>query len=646
MCGITGICAFNEIGRFSMINLSKANDTLEKRGPNYGDTFISHYVGLGHRRLSILDTSPLGNQPMQSADRRFTIVFNGEIFNYPILKKALEDKGHSFISQTDTEVLLKLYELEGESCLQKLNGFFALAIFDAQENTVFLARDRFGVKPLLYSIDEDKIVFASEIKALLAFGIEKKLDFQSLNAYLQLNYIPAPYTIFENVKKVKEGHYIFIKNGKVEEKKFYEIPKNTIAADIKKQEYTLLSYENQQKKLAELLENAVQRRLISDVPLGSFLSGGIDSSIVAGLASRHTEHLSTFSVGYRDEPFFDETKYANLVAKHFKTNHTVFSLSNDDLYEHLDEILDYLDEPFADSSAIAVYILSKRTRKKVTVALSGDGADEIFGGYNKHQAEFKVRENGFLAQMVNNLSGLWDKLPKSRNSFIGNKVRQFARFAEGAKHTPKERYWRWASFATQEDVRKILSEKSRQSLDNETNTVSFDERKKEILSFLQDNHTETEQMNEFLYTDMKLVLPNDMLTKVDMMSMANGLEVRTPFLDYEVVDFAFTLPISSKITGKMKKKIVQDTFRKMLPKELYNRPKQGFEVPLLKWFQTELKSKITDDLLSDTFVEQQGIFSVDEVRKLKEKLFSDNPEDSHARVWGLIVFQTWWKKYF
>ncbi len=646
MCGITGICAFNEIGRFSMINLSKANDTLEKRGPNYADTFISHYVGLGHRRLSILDTSPLGNQPMQSENKRFTIVFNGEIFNYPLLKKALEDKGHTFISQTDTEVLLKLYELEGENCLQKLNGFFAMAIFDAQENTIFLARDRFGVKPLLYSIDEDKIVFASEIKALLAFGIEKTLDFQSLNAYLQLNYIPAPHTIFENVKKVKEGHYIFIKNGKIEEKQFYEIPKNTFVDGINKQEYTVLSYENQQKKLAELLENAVQRRLISDVPLGSFLSGGIDSSIVAGLASRHTEHLSTFSVGYKDEPFFDETKYANLVAKHFKTNHTVFSLSNDDLYEHLEDILDYLDEPFADSSAIAVYILSKRTRKKVTVALSGDGADEIFGGYNKHQAEFKVRENGFMAQIVNNLGGLWDKLPKSRNSFLGNKIRQLARFAEGAKLTPKERYWRWASFATQEDAKKILSEKSRQALDSELNTVSFEDRKKEILSFLQDNHTQTEHLNEFLYTDMKLVLPNDMLTKVDMMSMANGLEVRTPFLDYEVVNFAFTLPVSSKITGKMKKKIVQDAFRDILPKELYNRPKQGFEVPLLKWFQTELKSKITDDLLSDTFVEQQGIFNVSEVRKLKEKLFSDNPEDSHARVWGLIVFQTWWKKYF
>ncbi len=638
MCGITGICAFNEIGRFSMINLSKANDTLEKRGPNYADTFISHYVGLGHRRLSILDTSPLGNQPMQSENKRFTIVFNGEIFNYPLLKKALEGKGHTFISQTDTEVLLKLYELEGENCLQKLNGFFAMAIFDAQENTVFLARDRFGVKPLLYSIDEDKIIFASEIKALLAFGIEKHLDYQSLNAYLQLNYIPAPHTIFEGVKKVKEGHYIFIKNGKIEEKQFYQIPTN----GINHQEYTALSYESQQKKLAELLENAVQRRLISDVPLGSFLSGGIDSSIVAGLASRHTEHLSTFSVGYKDEPFFDETKYANLVAKHFKTNHTVFSLSNDDLYKHLDEILDYLDEPFADSSAIAVYILSKRTRKKVTVALSGDGADEIFGGYNKHQAEFKIRENSFLAQMVNNLSGLWDKLPKSRNSFLGNKIRQFARFAEGAKLTPKERYWRWASFATEEDAKKILSENSQ----NELNSVDLGDRKKEILSFLQDNHTQTEYLNEFLYTDMKLVLPNDMLTKVDMMSMANGLEVRTPFLDYEVVNFAFTLPVSSKITGKIKKKIVQDTFRNILPKELYNRPKQGFEVPLLKWFQTELKSKITDDLLSDTFVEQQGIFDVSEVRKLKEKLFSDNPEDSHARIWGVIVFQTWWKKYF
>ncbi len=632
MCGISGIYAFNDAGRHYIGNLKASTDAIEKRGPDSQGHFVSSCVGLGHRRLSILDLSEDGSQPMHDETGRYTIIFNGEIFNFPELKQKLVAKGHTFHSQTDTEVLLKMYIHEGKSFLNKLNGFFAFAIFDREEESLFIARDRMGVKPLLVYKDENKVVFASEMKAMLAFGISKKLDLTSLYNYLQLNYIPGPATIFKGVKKLRPGYYLHIRRGKVMTKAWYKIP-----YDKKKVKNNTTTYDQQQKELVKLMDEAVQRRLISDVPLGAFLSGGIDSSVIVALASRHTEHLNTFSIGYKDEPFFDETKYANLVAKKYNTNHTVFSLTNNDLYDHIFDVLNYIDEPFADSSALAVNILAKRTREKVTVALSGDGADELFAGYNKHMGDYRVRHAGWKEEAVLALSPLWDVLPKSRNSAMGNKVRQFQRFANGMTLSNKERYWQLATFTNEKDARKLLKKSVSKTLGKKL----FLKRKKKILEHIHQDG----DINEVLYTDMHLVLQNDMLTKVDLMSMANSLEVRTPFLDYKVVNFAFTLPESSKIDGNMKKKIVQDAFRPLLPEELYKRPKHGFEVPLLKWFRNELKPLITDDLLSDSFIESQGIFSVDEVRNLKAKLFSNNPEDIHARIWGLIVFQYWWKKW-
>ncbi|MDJ1502826.1 asparagine synthase (glutamine-hydrolyzing) [Xanthocytophaga agilis] len=630
MCGITGVYAFNEIGRFFHINLWNATEALSLRGPDRGNTFTHNYVGLGHRRLSIIDTSSGGNQPMTDDEERYTIVFNGEIFNFLELRKELEQHGVSFQSTSDTEVLLQLYKREGERCLNRLNGFFVFAIYDKQDESLFIARDRFGVKPLVYTVDEDRLLFASEMKALFVFGFPKEVDYASLQQYLQLNYIPAPNTIFKDVKKLMPGHFIKIKGREVSVKQWYNLPEQ-----VKSKKTYTGSYEQAQKDLASLLDASVQRRMVADVPLGAFLSGGIDSSVIVALASRHTQHLNTFSIGYRDEPFFDETKYANLVAKKFNTNHTVFSLSNDDLLDGLYDMLDYTDEPFADSSALAVYILSKRTRKKVTVALSGDGADEIFAGYNKHAAEFRVREGGWQNSVIAGLKGLWDVLPKSRSAALGNKVRQLQKFAEITEMSAGDRYWRMATFTSEAQASALLnlpeSEKAEQELQNR--------RKASLQHLLTDK-----DFNNFLLTDVDLVLTNDMLTKVDMMSMANSLEVRNPFLDYTVVEFAFSLPTSYKIDSSMKKKIVQDAFRNELPPELYKRPKHGFEVPLLKWMRNELKSLITNDLLNDDFIAEQGIFSVTEVRKLKEKLFSSNPEDVHARIWGLIVFQYWWKK--
>lgn len=632
MCGITGVYAFNEIGRFFTINLFSATDCLASRGPDTSGTFTHNYVGLGHRRLSILDTSTGARQPMTDDSDRYTIVFNGEIFNFPELKHRLEEKGVSFRTTSDTEVLLQLYIYEKENCLHRLNGFFAFAIYDKEEESLFVARDRMGIKPLLYLLDEDKFVFASEMKAMIAFNIPKQLDYTSLQQYLQLNYIPAPYTIFKDVRKLMPGHFMKLKGREITHKAYYQIPQT-----YRKWTAGNMNYEKLQKTLVELLDASVKRRLISDVPLGAFLSGGIDSSVIVALASQHTQHLNTFSIGYRDEPFFDETKYANLVAKKFNTNHTVFSLTNDDLYEHLFDMLDYIDEPFADSSALAVYILSKRTRRKVTVALSGDGADELFAGYNKHQGEYRIREGGLMAGAVKALSPLWEALPKSRNTHFGNKIRQFRKFAEGMSMTDQERYWRFCTFTNKEGARNLLSSQSQASVDEQL----FEERKREILKHLENGG----DFNEFLYTDMQLVLPNDMLTKVDLMSMAHGLEVRVPFLDYTVVDFAFSVPVEFKVDGNLKKKLVQDAFRKHLPEALYNRPKHGFEVPLLKWFRNELQGLINEQLLSDAFIAAQGVFNVDAIQELKNKLFSSNPEDVHARIYGLLVFQHWWKKY-
>jgi asparagine synthase (glutamine-hydrolysing) len=632
MCGITGVYAFSEIGRDYLDKIKASTDAIEKRGPDSQGHFFYDKCALGHRRLAVLDLTSDGAQPMTDESGRYTIVFNGEIFNFPELKKKLIGKGYTFFSATDTEVLLKLYITEGKEFLKRLNGFFVFAIYDKEEDSLFIARDRMGVKPLLIYNDEDKLIFASEMKAMLAFGINRKIDYTSLYQYLQFNYIPGPASILKGVKKLEAGNYLYIKKNRVVKKTWYRIP-----YDRKKAKNNPLSYEQQQKELVTLMDQAVRRRMISDVPLGAFLSGGIDSSVIVALASRHTDQLNTFSIGYKDEPFFDETRYARLVADKYKTNHTVFSLTNQDLYDHLFDVLEYTDEPFADSSALAVYILSKHTRSKVTVALSGDGADELFAGYNKHMGDYKVRQGGFLAEAVTALGPLWHLLPKSRNAAFGNKIRQFQRFAEGMTASAKGRYYNWASLADEQEARSILSKNSRQQVAKNI----YKKRKRQILEHIQPKG----DINEVLYTDMQLVLQNDMLVKVDMMSMANSLEVRTPFLDYKVVNFAFSLPQSSKIDSHMKKKIVQDAFRPMLPEELYKRPKQGFEVPLLKWFQNELRPLITDDLLSDKFIEEQGIFDVAGIRQLKAKLFSNNPEDIHARIWALIVFQYWWKKW-
>ena len=640
MCGIAGIFAFSSQGEKFLSKTTDAIQTLNLRGPDAHGVFQHSKVSLGHTRLSIIDTSEASAQPMTDSSGRYTIVYNGEFYNYKAVREELKESGVKFKSEGDTEVLLQLYIQEGEKCVEKVNGFFAFAIYDKQKQSLFIARDRFGIKPLLYFQDEDKIIFASELKAIIKYEIPKEIDHISLFSYLQLNYVPAPYTMLTNVKKLEPGHFLTITNNHISEPiQYYKIPYNP----DKTVDVGVDNYQSAQDTLYKKMEQAVESRLISDVPLGTFLSGGIDSSIITSLAAQKVSNLSSFSIGFKDEPFFDETKFARLMAKKAGTKHTVFEVSNKELFDNLENVLDYFDEPFADSSAIAVYILCQQTKDHISVALSGDGADEIFSGYNKHMAEYRARYPGIKEQLVKGLSPLIAKLPQSRNSSLSNLSRQISKFSSGAKLSNKLRYWRWASIIDEEEANYLIKEKRAtrtQRLSDDG--FSYKKRKERFLKTIR----KVGDINDVLLTDMNLVLQNDMLKKVDCMSMANSLEVRTPFLDHNVVDYAFSLPVDFKINGRTRKKILIDTFGHLLPEELLNRPKKGFEVPMLKWLRTDLKPLIEHDLLGTKMIEEQGIFNGEAIANLRAKLFSNNPGDSAATVWAIIVFQYWWKKHF
>lgn len=625
MCGIAGIIAKDQVGQSNISFIGKATDKLHFRGPDSKGIFTDKNIGIGHARLSIIDTSDGASQPFHSHDGRYVIVFNGEIYNYKELRKPLESLGVNFKTSSDTEVLLYHLIENGKEGINDLNGFFAFSLYDKKTESFIIARDRFGIKPLHLYQDDHQIIFGSEMKALFAFPIIKKLNYSSLQLYLKFNYVPQPFSILEHCSKLEPGFLIEI------DKKFNITKHQYYKVDFKDNNYNITTYKKAKDNLRKVLEESVVKRLVSDVPIGAFLSGGIDSSVIVSLASKNTQSLNTFSIGYKDEPMFDETKYAKLVADKFKTNHTAFQLTNDDLFNQLDQVLDYTDEPFADSSGLAVNILSMNTKKKATVALSGDGADEIFSGYNKHMAEFIARSGGLKNKMVVAGKPIWEVLPKSRNTKIGNLNRQLLRFSKGVQKGNKERYWDWAGILSDDNALKYL----KQSPDQ------FQSMKDSILG----ENLLSSDYNGVLIQDVNQVLVGDMLTKVDLNSMNNSLEVRVPFLDHNVVDFAFSIPSELKIGKGIKKKILQETFRPDLPEEIFNRPKHGFEVPLLKWFNGELNETIRNQYLAKDFIEHQGIFDSNETGKLLNKLKSSNPEDAAATTWALIVFQHWWKKW-
>ena len=615
MCGITGYKSLSPQAPNLSRHLEDAVGTLSQRGPDFSDVFVENSVGLGHTRLSIIDTSSNGNQPMRDPSGRYVLVFNGEIYNYKELKANLV--GIEWQSSSDTEVLLHMLMQKGKECLSELNGFFSLAFYDTREDTMLLARDRFGIKPLHYFHDEQFLAFGSEMKALLSYPIDRSLDHESLYWYLRLTYLPLHRSMIQGVKKLLPGNYLEVEDHEV---------RTGVYCDLEPIDATGYSYEEAKKETVRLLEQSVERRMVADVPLGAFLSGGTDSSAVVSLASGFNQNLNTFSIGYKDHSFFDETNYAELVAKRFGTNHTTFSLTNDDLLDSLPSVIGYIDEPFADSSAIPTYILSQKVSQSMKVALSGDGADELFGGYYKHLAFTKANETSLSNSVLRQMGKLTSIIPQSRSSKVGNLARRMTKYATLLKLSPGEKYWMLASFLQNPNT--LLKDPSSAGA-----------------PLLNQRNGELSDLNDFLDTDLRVVLPGDMLTKVDLMSMANSLEVRVPFLDKDLVSFARSLPSTYKVSHNQRKRVLQDAFEHILPKELHHRAKKGFEVPMLAWLRNELNQDLHDTVFNLDYLLAQGIFEVEAIELLKQKLNSGNPGDVHATLWTLYVFQKWYKNY-
>ena len=618
MCGIAGFISLNQPIDHPKSHLDSALQKLKNRGPDAHGIYRDENCELGHTRLSILDTSTAANQPMTSENNRYTIIFNGEIYNFENLRIDLEKSyGLNIKTSSDTEVLLNGLILEGKSFIEKLNGFFAFCFYDKIKNYYLLARDRFGIKPLLYSHQKNQFIFSSELKSLMCYPISKELDQIALNQFLQFTYIPSPRTILKKGKKLQPGHLIEIENKKVSIEKYFTFYPCEKSTD---------DYVTAQKKVKGLLNKAVQKRLISDVPLGTFLSGGIDSSIVSAISAKHKTNLETFSIGFPDEPLFDESKYAADVAKHIGSKHHCFQLTNKQLFNHLDQFLAYLDEPMADSSALNIFLLSQETKKHVTVSLSGDGADELFSGYNKHQALYFSLQKNWKTKLIKNYGNLSKLLPSSRNSKLGNFGRQLHKLHQGLNLNNEERYFQWASFMDQEMVQQLSD--SYYDIENQFHIDKSDD-----------------IFNDFLFKDFNLVLENDMLRKVDLMSMSQSLEVRTPFLDHKLVEYVFSLPSKYKIGHNKRKKILKDAFKDELPAEIFNRKKHGFEIPLDKWFRGKLKSFIDDEIFENNVAVKEGILSKNGIVSLKKSWYENPIGNAPYHIWTMIVLNNFLKKY-
>lgn len=621
MCGIAGIFSQQGVKDIHRVQVIAALKKMQHRGPDFHATGGNNHALLGHARLSIIDTSESSNQPFYCENKEYALVFNGEIFNFPELKTKLIQDGVSFKTRSDTEVLLHLLIRKGKNALNELNGFFALAFYNLKNNELWLARDRYGEKPLKYSFHENNLFFASDLNALKCFVPDAGIDFDSLQLYFQYNYIPAPFTIYKNVYKLMPGEMLTINLKGHHLEKYYQISSGNYYEDEKEIK----------SKLKELLTDAVKLRLISDVPLGSFLSGGIDSTIISGIAKDLNPSINTFSIGFPDQKHFDETPFAKLAARHLKTNHEVFEITGKKLLDNFQEVIEKMDEPFADSSALAVFELTRQTKNKITVALSGDGADELFGGYHKHHAHQKAAGKTMTNILLKNTSGLFKPWKGSRHSKLGDKIRKIKKYSGALHLNPVDRYIEWASVLPVSERRKLFHQ-----------SVLSEEVRKEMDDYFRFIRT-GKDLNEVLTTDILLVLANDMLVKADMMSMANSLELRPAFLDHRIVELALRIPEKFKIKNGSRKNILKESFNEYLPDELIKRPKKGFEVPLHSWFNHELKNQIHSEWLHKSKYSSQTVFSYDFIDNLKKKIFSDNPGDSAATVWAFIVFWEWMK---
>ncbi len=629
MCGIYGYLSTKE--KVAPDILHSMGDSLRHRGPDGEGEEIQQSVewgiGLGHTRLSVIDLSPAGKQPMCNEDETIWITYNGEIYNFRELRTELQRNGHRFKSNSDTEVIIHLYEERGVRCLERLNGMFAFAIWDRSEKTLFLARDRIGKKPLHYGLYDGGIVFGSEIKALLKHPkIVREIDLSSLNKYLSYEYVPAPGTIFKSIQKVRPGCFLLYKNGEVKTEKYWDIPLSDHPISYKTEDEYV-------EELREILEKSVRSRLLADVPVGVFLSGGLDSSLVAAMAKRNNEDIECFSIGF-DDSSFDERKYAARVAQslHLKQNLRIFSMS--EMLANLEDLPRLLDEPLADASILPTYLLSKMTSEKLKVALSGDGGDELFAGYPTYQAHKLVTYFDSLPDSLKDAArSLALSLPVSdTNISFDFKIKQFLR---GAGVSSEIRFFRWMGGFIDGEKKELLSDDLKAALRHHN---SYED----IFSYISESGL-SKDMERILYLSMKLYLQDDILVKVDRAAMANGLEVRCPLLDQEFVEFACRLPTKYKLKGLKTKYLLKKAARGILPNEIIDRRKKGFGIPITRWLRNELKDFMLNSL-EETKIKRQGYFNYAYIKKLIDDHL-EKKKDNRKALWTLLVFQIWHENY-
>lgn len=627
MCGICGFSVRD--GSLTEAVLDSMNQTLIRRGPDDGGHFWKGGTGIAMRRLSIQDIEG-GHQPIFNEDRNLVVVFNGEIYNFHELRSDLERKGHVFSTHTDTEVIVHLYEEYGTETPNYLRGMFAFALYDTRSKALFIARDRLGIKPLFYHINDDGILFASEIKALLASGkIKKKIDYQALDAFLTFTYIPAPLSIYTGIRKLEPGTSLFFKDGKVTHSRYW---------DLSTKASTELTFEDAQQQLGDTLKDAVESHLVSDVPVGAFLSGGVDSSMVVALMRREQkESMDVFTVGFKGKNIHidDERPYARLVAERYGAHLNECEV-DPDFSEIAHDIVEAFDEPFADDSVVPTYYVCEKTSQKVKVALTGLGGDELFAGYNRYKGILISERFEWIPKPLIKyfLQPLANRIPNPKNG--SEPVDYIKRFLNGLVLDPGNRYLSYLSSISRQDKKNLYTSQS-------MGKINFDKTDNLILEHYQACPSDS-AISKALYTDIKTYLPEDILALSDRVSMWHSLELRVPLIDHVLTEFAFTLPDKMKIDLKQTKLILKKYAGQFLPKKVLEHKKQGFESPMAGWLKNEL-NELMHELLDRKIIEKQGIFNYSFI----EKLMQDHEagiQKNNKILFSLMMFQLWFSNLY
>ena len=628
MCGICGYISKKNI---TTEQLKEMNDTMYHRGPNDSGEEIypasdGYQIGFAQRRLSILDLSMLGHQPMHSDNKRISVVYNGEIYNFQELKKELAD--YPFRSNCDTEVIIAAYLKWGISCIERFNGMFAIALYDRETQEVYLVRDRIGKKPLYYWYEDQNLVFASELKPIMKCpGFHGEIARGVLSRYLFQQYINAPESIYQNVYKLEPGAILRFSKGQIKIWKYWDIK------DVytKAQADQICGYEEAKEQLKELLKKAVAVRMIADVPLGSFLSGGYDSSLVTAIAQEYsTEPVKTFSIGFHEERY-NEAKYARAVADHLGTNHTELYIDEQDMFDLVESIPRYYDEPFADSSQIATMMVSKLAREHVTVALSGDGGDEFFCGYNIYENVAQAQKLDVLGGMVHGIC----QLPGLKQAHLEDKLPFRVRVIAGNREKESKTQFGAGNYIVK--ARAMVGELP----EGEALPVHY---------LIESRYGVNNWQIRRMLLDMDTYLPGDILCKVDRASMKYSLEARCPILDTDVMEFSYRIPHQYKYAGGEKKHILKDIAYDYIPKELLDRPKVGFGVPLDKWLRGPLKEQLLDYSSYD-YLKKQNIFDAKYVSDMIQKYVATGDAGpatgaNYSKLsWSFFVFQQWYEVY-